>query len=84
MLSILSVAPLIPEGKCKDVAFPFLCQVFFPLCNDTQLFLPSQEECVNISTVTCSLEWSFAKSTNYSYLLPNCSSLPNKTQGMYN
>ena len=62
---------------CKDAAVPFMCQYVFPLCDSTtgQLYLPTQQECLQISQQVCSIEWFLAKSLLSDYL-PDCEKLP--------
>ena len=49
---------------CKDAAVPFMCQYVFPLCDSTtgQLYLPTQQEFLQISQQVCSIEWKLATS----------------------
>lgn len=80
--------PQIPDEDCKQVAFPFLCQYMFPLCDVPadgccgNMLLPSQEECIKVSEHQCRNEWILAKTYGYGALLPNCDDLPLKTNGI--
>ena len=75
--------PLIIDDGCKQVAFPFLCQYMFPLCdvstNDSHgdMLRPSVEECMKIREHLCKKEWILAKESEFGSLLPNCSTLSN-------
>ena len=76
-LSYLSSTPLnyvIDQPLCQEAVLSLLCQFTFPLCScyDGDLYLPSQEECLRISTDVCATEWSHA--LNNGLILPNCSS----------
>lgn len=67
------------SSKCQAVGIPFLCQYVFPLCDCStgDLYLPSQEFCVKVSTVACEAEWEMLTSLDqYDDLLPVCSNLP--------
>ena len=61
--------------QCKIAALPFICLYLFPLCDQNQtLHLPSSEQCISISTVSCKSEWTTAKALISN--LPVCQSLP--------
>ena len=64
--------------SCKQAAVPLLCQFTFPLCDCNtsppgDLYLPSQEECLKVSTEICASEWKLA--VNSGLTVPNCSLL---------
>ena len=65
--------------KCVDAFLPFMCQYLFPLCNTSgDLLLPSQEECLAISTGVCQVEWDLLSRVAADYL-PICADLPRST-----
>ena len=65
--------------ECVDAFFPFMCQYLFPLCNTSgDLLLPSQEECLAISTGVCQVEWDLLSRVAADYL-PICADLPQGT-----
>ena len=59
-----------------------MCQYTFPLCDNstTQLYLPTQERCIEISEQVCSQEWNLTTQLEYQNLLPNCTTL--RSQGI--
>ena len=68
-----------PPSTCQVVGIPFLCQYVFPLCDCTtgDLYLPSQEFCIKVSTVACETEWKILTNLpQFGNLLPVCSNLP--------
>lgn len=64
------------------MAFPFLCQYYFPLynCNISLIYKATIEECIVISTGVCSQIWNVAVAFGYESLLPNCNNLPTGIQ----
>ncbi len=65
-LSILS-----PSTECLDAVDPFLCSYYFGLCDSSEnVFEPSTETCVAISTDICQREWSTA--ITFGIALPTC------------
>ena len=72
--------------ECVDAFLPFMCQYLFPLCNTSgDLLLPSQEECLAISTGVCQAEWEMAAQF-LGDRLPTCADLPQSNklcQGTY-
>ena len=64
---------VIDQPLCQEAVVSLLCQFTFPLCScsNGDLYLPSQEECLRISTDVCVTEWSLA--INDGHMLPNCS-----------
>ena len=72
--------------QCRDAALPFMCQYTFPLCdnNSTQLYLPTQERCIEISEQVCSQEWNLTGQLGYQNLLPNCTTLRRQGKCNYN
>ncbi len=61
---------LSPSTECLDAVDPFLCLYYFGLCDSSgNLFEPSTETCVAISTDICQREWSIAE--NF-VTLPTC------------
>ena len=69
---------LTDSQECLQAAVPFLCHYLFPLCDNTtgELYLPTQEECLQIREQVCSREWSLAKVAGFGDQLPDCSQLP--------
>ena len=55
-----------------------MCQYTFPICASStkQLYLPTQEQCIEISEQVCSQEWNLTRQLGYQNLLPNCTKLP--------
>ena len=74
MFSFYKLVDSIGTESCKKVAIPFICQYAFFLCHDGNIYLPSQETCIDISTNVCRDEWSLAISLHVP--LPNCNELP--------
>ena len=65
--------------ECVDAFLPFMCQYLFPLCNTSgDLLLPSQEECLAISTGVCQAEWDLLSRVAADYI-PHCADLPRAT-----
>ena len=68
------------SSECKEDGLPFLCQYFFPPCINTgtsNIVLPTREECFNVQTDTCKVEWTLLSLLpQYSSLLPDCNNLP--------
>ncbi len=64
-------SPLLsPSTECLDAVRPFLCLYYFGLCDGNgNLFEPSSETCVAISTDICQTEWILAANV---IGLPNC------------
>ncbi len=59
-----------PSTECLDAVDPFFCLYYFGLCDSSgNLFQPSTETCVTISTDICQREWSIA--ANF-ITLPTC------------
>ena len=66
--------------ECVDAFVPLMCQYLFPLCNTSgNLLLPSQEECLTISTGVCQVEWGFAAQL-FGDQLPVCTDLPQSNE----
>ena len=71
--------------ECVDAFLPFMCQYLLPVCDKTSgdLLLPSQEECLTISTGVCRAKWElaaqFIDAAVGDYYWPSCDDLP--TQG---
>ena len=63
--------------ECQQVAIPFLCQYYFPLydCPNGDIYTASREDCIDISTSTCALQWNLAINYGYGERLPNCQKL---------
>ena len=62
---------------CQRAAGMFVCQSYFPLCDECQngqSYLASREECERVSIVECEKEWTMAR--QYGIPLPNCTHLP--------
>ena len=66
---------------CKAASRSFLCQYVFPLCDckTGDIYLPSQETCQEISTVTCKTFWPLLKQLIQPLKLPECLALPMAT-----
>ena len=71
----------LPDSSCKRTGVSFFCQYAFPLCDckTGDLYLPSQEKCQEVSTVTCKTLWPKLKQEIQPLKLPNCSTLPMAT-----
>jgi len=85
--------PLVqPSAECDAVLRPFLCLFMFGLCdsNSGQVYQPSFNECVTLTTETCAREWQTALTIFGQERLPDCGILPAEivlcevTSGMYN
>ena len=66
---------------CKAASRSFLCQYVFPLCDckTGDLYLPSQETCQEVSTVTCRTLWPLLEQLIQPLKLPDCLALPKAT-----
>ena len=69
---------LVDYKECQQVAIPFLCQYYFPLydCPNGDIYTASREDCINISTGVCALQWNLAINSGYGDRLPDCHELP--------
>ena len=85
--------PLVqPSAECEAVLRPFLCLFMFGLCDSDsgQVYQPSFNECVTLTTETCAREWQTALTIFGQERLPDCGILPAEivlcevTSGMYN
>ena len=85
--------PLVqPSAECEAVLRPFLCLFMFGLCDSDsgQVYQPSFNECVTLTTETCAREWQTALTIFGQERLPDCGVLPGEivlcevTSGMYN
>ena len=77
-LCMFSIMMFIVHYKeCQQVAIPFLCQYYFPLydCPNGDIYTASREDCINISTGICALQWNLAINYGYGDRLPNCQKL---------
>ena len=63
--------------ECRKVAIPFLCQYYFPLydCPNGDIYTASREDCIDISTGVCALQWNLAINYGYGDRLPDCQKL---------
>ena len=63
---------------CQEIALPFLCQFYFPLhdCPNGDIYTASREDCIDISTGICALQWNLAINYGFEKSLPNCHELP--------
>ena len=69
--------------ECVEAFMPFMCQYLFPLCNTSgYLLLPSQEECLTISTGVCEKEWELVSLFAADYL-PQCTDLTQSSTPYY-
>ena len=61
----------------KKFAIRFLCQYYFPLydCPNGDIYTASREDCIDISTGVCALQWNLAINYGYGDNLPNCQKL---------
>ena len=61
---------------CQKAAVPFLCQYVFPLrqCTNGDVYMPSKEQCLYVSTEVCTKEWQLAEQ-----FVPNCTIFPPQT-----
>ena len=66
------------QKDCQEIALPFLCQYYFPLydCPNGDIYTASIEDCIDISTGICALEWNLAINYGLVESLPNCQDLP--------
>ena len=66
--------------NCQNVAIPFLCQYYFPLydCPNGDIYTASRQDCINISTGVCALQWNLAINSGYGHRLPDCQGLPSR------
>ena len=64
--------------ECRKVAIPFLSQYYFPLhdCPNGDIYTASREDCIDISTGICALQWNLAINYGYGNRLPSCEELP--------
>lgn len=59
---------------CQDAALSFSCQFLFPPCTPSgEKYLPSQEQCLNVSSDTCSGTWQ--ELLAFGAPLPDCNTL---------
>ena len=76
IMSGISSGLIEASQECVDALVPFMCQYLFPLCNTSgDLLLPSQEECLAISTGVCQSPWEIATQVAADQL-PVCADLP--------
>ena len=70
------------SDHCKRAAGLFICQSYFPICDECQhdsSYLVSREECERLSMAECEEEWESAR--QYGISLPNCADLPDELIG---
>ena len=83
LLDLYNLTDQLPDSYsvCKAASAPFLCQYVFPLCDckTGHLYLPSQETCQEVSTVTCRTLWPQLEQMIQPVKLPDCSTLPMAT-----
>ena len=62
--------------ECQKAAVPFLCQYLFPLrqCTNGDVYKPSKEQCLYVSTEVCTKEWQLAE-----HFVPSCAIFPPQT-----
>ena len=82
-LDLFKLTGQLPDSYsvCKAASAPCLCQYVFPLCDckTGHLYLPSQETCQEVSTVTCKTLWPHLEHMIQPLKLPDCSTLPMAT-----
>ena len=89
LLDLFNLTDKLPVtySTCKAASTPFLCQYVFPLCDckTGDLYLPLQETCQEVSTVTCRTLWILLEEMIQPLKLPDCSTFPmaTNTPGMY-
>ncbi|XP_019848980.1 PREDICTED: uncharacterized protein LOC109580368 [Amphimedon queenslandica] len=74
------------SSECQQLAFPFFCLYFFPLCDCTSLqrtVKPTRELCVYIRDSICRAEWHQVGLLRPD-LLPDCAQLPLRSQTIEN
>ena len=66
------------DDNCMDNAIPFACHYLFPPCDTSgELYMPSRQECIRISTDVCQGAWQLAQELPAVALrLPDCDTLP--------
>ena len=61
---------------CMQMAIPFACQYFFPVCNGSGFkFPPSKKQCLEVES-ECSTDLSRLGDVGLSITLPDCNILP--------